>query len=181
MSPGSIHPPNAERQAPADCHIITTVRLAQPLLFAAGLASLGAQPSPQAAGADSLAWLSGCWQFERAGRRVREQWMPPDGGALLGMSRTVKDGALLEFEFVRIESRDGRLHYVAKPSGQEEAAFALARSGPDEVLFENPQHDFPQRIGYRRQSKDSLLAWVEGSRDGRDRRLEFPYQRVACE
>jgi hypothetical protein len=146
-----------------------------------GLAAPRAQAAPPATGADSLRWLSGCWQFERDGRRVREQWMPPDGGALLGMSRTVKDGAVLEFEFVRIETRDGVLHYVAKPSGQAEAAFALARSGPEELLFENLQHDFPQRIGYRRQSKDALLAWVEATRNGRERRLEFPYQRVPCE
>jgi hypothetical protein len=70
---------------------------------------------------------------------------------------------------------------VAKPSGQAEAAFALARSGPEELLFENLQHDFPQRIGYRRQSKDALLAWVDATRNGRERRLEFPYQRVPCE
>lgn len=131
--------------------------------------------------ASALAWLGGCWQFESGGRRVREHWMPPDGGTLLGMSRTVKDGTVAEFEFVRIEPRDGALQYVAKPSGQDEAVFPLARSGASEALFENPLHDFPQRVGYRLQSADSLLAWIEGARDGRVRRIEFPYRRVPCE
>jgi hypothetical protein len=151
-----------------------------PGLLLAGAGLLRAEGAPAQPDAESLAWLGGCWQLESAGRRVREQWMPPDGGTLFGMSRTVKDGKVLEFEYVRIEPRDGRLHYVAKPSGQPEAAFALVEAGPDHATFENPAHDFPHRIGYRRQA-DSLLAWIEGTRDGSVRRVEFPYKRVRCE
>lgn len=150
-------------------------------VVAAGALSLGVDSPAPPASAESFAWLSGCWQLEDGGRRVREHWMPPDGGALLGMSRTVKDGAVVEFEFVRIERRGAKLHYVSKPSGQDEAAFALAESGPNEAMFEDPQHDFPQRIGYRRRSPDALLAWIEGTRNGRVRRVEFPYKRVPCE
>ena len=48
------------------------------------------------------------------------------------------------------------------------------------VIFENPAHDFPQRIIYRRRGADSLLARVEGMRGGRLRGLDFPYRRVPC-
>jgi hypothetical protein len=48
------------------------------------------------------------------------------------------------------------------------------------VVFENPQHDFPQRVGYERKGGDALLAWIEGTRNGQTRRVEFPYRRVAC-
>jgi hypothetical protein len=47
-------------------------------------------------------------------------------------------------------------------------------------VFENPQHDFPQRVGYRRDG-DTMLAWVEGMASGKPRRVEFPYRRVACQ
>ena len=47
-------------------------------------------------------------------------------------------------------------------------------------MFENAAHDFPQRVGYRVAGGDSLLAWIEGTRDGQVRRIEFPYRRVAC-
>ena len=46
-------------------------------------------------------------------------------------------------------------------------------------MFANAAHDFPQRIGYRRRG-DRLDAWIEGTVDGRARRVEFPYVRVAC-
>jgi hypothetical protein len=45
--------------------------------------------------------------------------------------------------------------------------------------FENPKHDFPQRIGYERKG-NALLAWIEGTQDGKVRRLEFPYLRTSC-
>jgi hypothetical protein len=46
-------------------------------------------------------------------------------------------------------------------------------------VFENPGHEFPQRIGYRRQGP-SLQAWIEGTKDRQARRVEFPYRRAAC-
>jgi len=47
------------------------------------------------------------------------------------------------------------------------------------VVFENLQHDFPQRVGYKRDG-DALLAWIEGPRNGQTRRIEFPYRKVGC-
>jgi hypothetical protein len=47
------------------------------------------------------------------------------------------------------------------------------------VIFENPAHDFPQRVGYKRDG-DSLLAWIEGAVNGKSRRVEFPYRRASC-
>jgi hypothetical protein len=47
------------------------------------------------------------------------------------------------------------------------------------LVFENPEHDFPQEVGYRR-SGDALLAWIRGTQEGKDRRIEFPYVRARC-
>jgi hypothetical protein len=46
-------------------------------------------------------------------------------------------------------------------------------------VFENPQHDFPTKIVYGLQADGSLLAAIEGpGRDGKPRRVEYPYKRV---
>jgi hypothetical protein len=47
------------------------------------------------------------------------------------------------------------------------------------VVFENPQHDFPQKIGYQRVSPDALLAWIEGTDKRETRRIES-YRRATC-
>ena len=133
-----------------------------------------------AASATDLSWLAGCWELTRNGRHVVEQWSRPDGSTLIGTSRTVAGGKTVEYEFLLIRENAGALEYVAKPSGQAEAAFRSTRASGSEVVFENPAHDFPQRITYMRNADGSLLAAIEGTVNGQSRRLEFPYSRAAC-
>ena len=98
---------------------------------------------------------------------------------MLGMSRTVARGKTVEYEFILLrEEADGTINYVAKPSGQAEAAFKLVRASATEILFENPQHDFPQRIIYTLKEGGKLTATIEGTKNGKTRRVEFNYQRV---
>lgn len=134
----------------------------------------------EASGVDRLAWLQGCWEAASPQRTIEEHWMAPRGGGMLGMSRTVRGGRLTGHELVVLRERDGRLVYQAHPSGQPAAEFPLQTISDSVVVFEDPQHDFPQRIGYRRSAADSLLAWIEGTVNGQERRIEFRYRRVAC-
>jgi hypothetical protein len=134
----------------------------------------------QAAGIDRLVWLHGCWQASSAQRTVEEQWMAPRGRSMLGMSRTVSNGALVEYELVVVREQGTGFAYEAHPSGQPSATFLSREVGESTIVFENAEHDFPQRVGYRRDGSDALLAWVEGTVNGKPRRIEFPYRRVAC-
>lgn len=131
-------------------------------------------------GVDAVAWLQGCWAFTRGERTVEEHWMAPRGDNMVGTSRTVAGGVLRGFELIVLRVRDGRLAYQAHPSGQPSAEFLSTMVGDNEVVFENLQHDFPQRIGYRGVGTDQLQAWIEGPRQGQTRRIEFPYRRIPC-
>jgi hypothetical protein len=127
----------------------------------------------------TVSWLAGSWTFERNGRVVEEQWLAPSGGTMLGMSRTVANGKTVEHEFLLLhEETDGEIFYTAKPSKQAEASFKLVRASEVEVVFENPAHDFPQRIKYNLQPDGSLLAAIEGTQDGKARRVLFPFRRA---
>jgi len=129
---------------------------------------------------DRLGWLAGCWERAGAGRLTQEQWMEPSGGSMLGMSRTVAEGKTVAYEFVRIEEREGELYYIAAPSGQTEATFRQLELDDDGVVFANPDHDFPQRIRYRRNPDGSLLAQIEGERGGKTRVVDFSMQAARC-
>jgi hypothetical protein len=134
----------------------------------------------QAADASAVSWLAGCWRQESAERTVEEMWMAPRGDGLLGMSRTVARGRIVDHEFLQIRVLDGRLVYIAKPSRQPEATFTATRIGPLEVIFENPAHDFPQRVIYRMQPDGHLAARIEGTEKGQPRGIDFPMKRVVC-
>jgi hypothetical protein len=112
-------------------------------------------------------------------RVVEEQWMAPRGHTMISTGRTTQGDKLAEYELVLIREQSGQLAYESHPSGQPSAVFLSRTVGENEVLFENLQHDFPQRIGYRRDG-DSLRAWIEGPRNGQNKRVEFPYTRVPC-
>jgi Domain of unknown function (DUF6265) len=68
-----------------------------------------------------------------------------------------------------------------KPSGQEEAAFKLVKFENNEAVFENPEHDFSQRIIYRLEKDGSLAAAIEGMSKGKLKRIDFPMKRVKCD
>jgi len=134
----------------------------------------------QAADVSALSWMAGCWRQESPARTVDEVWMAPSGDGMLGMSRTVVKGRIDEYEFLQIRAVNGRVVYIAKPSGQAEATFTASTIGAREVIFENAAHDFPQRIIYRLQPDGNVAARIEGVSKGQPRGIDFPMKRVAC-
>ncbi|MGH9962382.1 MAG: DUF6265 family protein, partial [Pyrinomonadaceae bacterium] len=70
---------------------------------------------------------------------------------------------------------------TAQPSGQKEASFRLRQATDDSVVFENPAHDFPQRIIYRKHASGGLFGRIEGKRNGQERSIDFPMRRAKCE
>ena len=156
-----------------------------PALIALMLASAAGAPSAARADADpaaALAWLAGCWASEGGEPGSGEQWMPPAGGTLLGMSRTVAKGRTVAHEFMQVrEVEPGRLAFIANPSGQAQATFPVKSLGERSVVFENPTHDFPQRVIYRLDESGVLRARIEGLVAGKPRAEDFPMRRIACE
>jgi len=149
-----------------------------PLTALALLASaLAQQPPPQVG---QLDWMAGCWEGSLGKSRFEEQWMKPSSGSLLGMARTVVDGKTVMTESLQILQQQGDivLTVILRFSGKP-TEFKMIRLTPDEVVFENPQHDFPQRILYRKQP-DGLLGRIEGEQGGKPRSQNFPMKQTPC-
>lgn len=134
---------------------------------------------PAAAAAPaSLDWLSGHWCLDENGAVTDELWLPASD-LMVGVSRTVTAGKTTAFEFLRIASVAGVWTYLAQPGGQPAIAFTYADGGHDWIRFENRQHDFPQRIEYRR-SGDNLQAAISGpDADGKEQVIAYRYAK--CE
>jgi hypothetical protein len=138
--------------------------------------------APAAMGQDqdlkAFAWLAGVWEMTQGTRVVEEHWMPPTSNAMIGMSRTVVGDRTAEFEFLRIEKRAADLFYVPQPNGRQPVSFKLTSSAGGRFVFENTTgEDRVNRIEYRRDGDDGLVARVEGTQDGKPFALEFRYRR----
>jgi Domain of unknown function (DUF6265) len=120
-------------------------------ILAAPLALLlAAQTAPRTEVSD-LAWMTGRWLASENGRWTEEVWEGPRGGTLMGFSWSGEGSNIDEYEYLRIQTdEDGEPMYLASPRGGAATGFYLARADATSATFENPDHDFPQRIVYRR-------------------------------
>ncbi|HBY64385.1 MAG TPA: hypothetical protein DEH78_31580 [Solibacterales bacterium] len=144
-------------------------------MLAAG--ALSADP----AGIASMNWLAGCWEGGNERRQIAEVWMRPGGGTMLGVGRTVAGGKTVSSEFLRIDEKDGVLVYTALVGAQKPVPFKAVKTGPGEIVFENPEHDFPQRIVYKLGEGGKLGARIEGNVNGKLRQVDYSMQRAKCE
>ena len=129
-------------------------------LLGAALALLLTGQAAPPARVDDLAWMSGRWESNAAGRWTEESWSAPRGGVMLGFSRCGREEVLREFEFLRIQAgEDGAPVYFAQPGGRPAVPFRLISRDGTSATFENPAHDFPQRIRYRRDG-DVMVATI---------------------
>jgi hypothetical protein len=133
--------------------------MARAIWMAAAAAWLVAASDDRPAGAD-LAWLSGHWATASGESWTEEYWTAPRAGIMIGLSRAGRGETLGDWEFLRLEAgEDGVPVYWASPRGRTPVGFRLVRADGANAVFENPSHDFPQRIAYRR-SGETLTATI---------------------
>ena len=136
----------------------------------------------QKSGIDRLDWISGCWVLDDGKERTEETWMKPAGQSMIGMSRTVAGGKTVFTEHLQIREANGQIAYiVALGMGAKPTVFKLVKTSDSEAVFENPEHDFPQRIIYRRESAEALFARIEGQEKGVNKAMDFRYKRSKCD
>ncbi len=149
-------------------------------------AERAAQAAQSAAALAPFAWLQGCWDGNVNGREFREQWLPLEGDMMIGASQTVIKKRMSSFEFLRLEMRDDKIHYVTLSQGKTETAFRFVSQTTVEdaevFAFDNTDTtvDFPQHLSYRRGKEGWLYATVDGQVKGHDRPVVFPMRRVDC-
>jgi hypothetical protein len=126
----------------------------------------------------SLAWLSGSWTVTQGTTTTEEHWTSPEGGMMLGMNRATRGGRAVMFEFLRIVARGDSVFYVALPRGRGETEFPMKERSAKRVVFENPAHDFPQRIVYWQEKPGELRARTEGLVRGERVSEEWTWRRA---
>ena len=147
--------------------------------LAASPAALPTAPGPL----EPLRFLTGCWRGPSGKDQVvEEHYTSPSTNLMLGMARYTRNGVATSYEFYTISTKDSALVFTPRLEGQAPVPFALAKMDKSSVTWENPAHDFPTRIAYRRVPGDSLVARIEGpGPDGRTASDEWRMARVRCE
>ncbi|MFC7498393.1 DUF6265 family protein [Enterovirga sp. GCM10030262] len=123
-------------------------------IIGAGLLLMAAAPE----GVEQFGWMSGAWVSRDGDEWTEEYWTPPRGDIMIGAGLSGKGDAASSFEHMRIMAGvDGVVAFHGMPNGAPAVRFVLVRSGGKEAVFENPAHDYPQRISYRMEG-ETLVA-----------------------
>ena len=130
---------------------------------------------------DAVKWITGTWVLKTNRGNLVEKWSFINDSTYQGKSLIVKapgDSALQET--IELKFRNKAWSYVPIVQGQnnnQPVAFAIIFLGRDEFIAQNLNHDFPQRVAYRR-VKNELFASIEGSRNGKYSKINFDYAAI---
>ena len=125
--------------------------------------------------------LAGLWKMETSRGAIYEEWKLTSDTKMSGRSFRINNTDTIVFEQLEIYLEDGKITYSPIVRGQnngQAVPFPLASVTGKRFVFENKEHDFPQRIIYDLVSEDSVHARIEGTRNGQERGSDFKYSRV---
>jgi len=138
-------------------------------------ATVAAAAPPDNATVDEFAWMAGHWRLDQGATIIEEGWFAPAGGSMVGVNRTVTGEVTTGFEFLLLQETDSGIVLSASPNGRCPATeFALTEIEGHQAVFSNPEHDFPQRIVYRREG-DRLHGEISGTTDGEVRKIGWVF------
>ena len=142
------------------------------MLFLAASITSSAQKTEQ------LKWMVGTWKITAGANTIIEEWNISNDSTLAGKSYFVKNGTdTIPQETIEIAFRNGDWYYIPTVKNQNNAQpvpFKVIFLRGMEFISENPAHDFPQRIAYRR-IKNQIFASIEGRRNGKYSKQNFDF------
>lgn len=126
-------------------------------------------------------WLIGTWENKTQKGSIYETWTKAGNNEFSGKSYSVKDKDTIVFENIRLLQEKNGLYYIPTVKNQNDGLpvrFVAKTISKNQLVFENPQHDFPQIIAYTKITSDSLIAEISGRKNGQKRKQTFPMKRV---
>jgi hypothetical protein len=126
-----------------------------------------------------LKLFPGKWKMDIANTEIYEEWIIENDNELIGKSYTVDEGKEMINETLYLKKFGDQWAYIAIPSEQSITLFALVEHLPKKFIFENKEHDFPQRIIYEFHKGGKLTSAIEGNVNGEIKRREFNFIIVA--
>lgn len=127
-------------------------------------------------------WLVGNWkQTTSSGKNLLESWSQKSETTLSGKSVQITGKDTFLLESIAIISRNDSLLYIPTVPNQNEGKpviFFCTAQHEGLLVFENPKHDFPQKITYTKITADSIVAAISGLYKDQPRSRSFYMKRL---
>ena len=112
----------------------------------------------------------GTWTQQSEQGILEETWKSVNDSTFEGTSYFIKGKDTLHNETIVLQQKGENLIYKAtvKDENNDEAvSFPLTSTTEKNLVFENPKHDYPQKINYKLAGATTLIAKISGKQAGK--------------
>lgn len=125
-------------------------------------------------------WLIGSWENKSPYGNLSENWQKENDSVYKGQSFFIKGNDTIHSEAIILSEINGQVKYSPQVEGQNDnkpVDFKMTSATVSHLVFENPAHDFPQKITYTKITNDSLVAEISGKQQGKPVSEKYPMKR----
>lgn len=151
------------------------------LLFVFVTISMAQQPVYTNTEFKPLHGLTGLWKMDGKRGALYEEWRVSGDNQLTGRSYKINNNDTIVLENVVISLQGNAIFYtpvVRDQNNQQPVPFKLISYNNNRYVFENKEHDYPQRVIYELVSLNKLRARIEGNNKGKESGSDFNYTRL---
>ena len=126
-------------------------------------------------------WFIGRWENATPEMTFTEIWKKANDSTYTAESFVLVSKDTVFYESVDLLQKNDSLFYtvsVRNQNNEKPVSFYLTKSNNNQLIFENPKHDFPNKIMYNKINNDSIVATIEGIKNGKTQSETFPMKRT---
>lgn len=126
-------------------------------------------------------WLLGQWENKSDDGNLLETWKKVNDSLFVGEAYFIKEKDTLHSEKIQLKQKGEDLFYIATVKGQNNdkpVTFKYNDTLQKLLVFENPKHDFPQKIMYSQITKDSIVIQISGMQQGKPSSERFSMKKT---
>jgi hypothetical protein len=124
------------------------------------LAIIGCAKTPSV---NDISWLLGNWIQKKDSIQFVENWKL-ESDTLKGIASELINGDSIFSEKLQIVKQDDKLSFsaiVSNQNNQKPVTFTMVYLKNDSIVFENKEHDFPNRIIYCKKNSQEIKVYVQ--------------------
>ncbi len=126
-------------------------------------------------------WFLGSWKNLTKDGLFTENWKYMNDSLYNGKSYIIQNEDTVFYESIDLKKLNNEWYYIVSVRNQNKelpVSFKLISLSPNQLVFENAKHDFPNKITYSKILEDSMVASISGLIGGKEKIELFPMKKT---
>lgn len=130
---------------------------------------------------EKMNWLVGQWENKMPEGILTETWTKTNDSTFSGTSYfIINKNDTVHSETILLIQLKNELIYSPTVKGQNDdksVDFILTSDVENSFVFENPKHDYPKKIVYKKVAENSLITTISGIEQGKQNTESYPMKK----